>query len=285
MGARAPRADLAGAGHSHAEGGAASGEAAGLVQSKTSPTLQHVVDLSPSEKAKRRIKKLKRSVYLAGQLHSMAKAGHRPPVPWLITLTYDTKGTLGRGAHNWAPDDQSKATERYRRWCKNHGYPCKYTWVCELQGNGTPHYHLVAWLPQGVNMPKWDKPRRLRKAFWNHGMTETARLKSNVGYLMKYLSKMGEFHQFPKGLRLHGNGGMELEARQIRTWHNLPEWVKNEFGVGEAKRMRGGIVDLATGEVLPRAYSVAFSRDTLTITKLRETAPRAHDGPYCTLVH
>jgi hypothetical protein len=262
---------------------AESGAAAGLVQSKTSPNQTIEIDLSPSEKAKRRIKKLKRSVYLAGQLHSMSKAGHRPPVPWLITLTYDTRGTLGRGAHQWCADHMSKASDAYRRWCQRYGYTAKYTWVCELQGNGTPHYHLVAWLPHGVNMPKWDKPRRQRKAFWSHGMTETARLKSNVGYLMKYLSKMGEFHRFPKGLRLHGNGGLELDARQIRTWHNMPEWVKNEYGVGEVKRMRGGLVDMETGEMLPPAYRVAFTRDTLTVTRLRETAPRAHDGPYCTL--
>lgn len=262
---------------------AESGAAAGLVQSKTSPNQTIEIDLSPSEKAKRRIKKLKRSVYLAGQLHSMSKAGHRPPVPWLITLTYDTRGTLGRGAHQWCADHMSKASDAYRRWCQRYGYTAKYTWVCELQGNGTPHYHLVAWLPHGVNMPKWDKPRRQRKAFWSHGMTETARLKSNVGYLMKYLSKMGEFHRFPKGLRLHGNGGLELDARQIRTWHNMPEWVKNEYGVGEVKRMRGGLVDMETGEMLQPAYRVAFTRDTLTVTRLRETAPRAHDGPYCTL--
>jgi hypothetical protein len=267
-------------------GGGGSREAAGLVISKTSPNLQQglpfTVSLSPNEKALRRVKKLKRNVYLAGQLHSLPVAGFRAPQPWLITLTYDTRGTLGRGSHQWGPKDAARAIDAYRRWCKNHGYRCKYTWVCELQGNGTPHYHLVVWLPHGVRMPKWDKAKGQRSAFWVHGMTETAKLKSNVGYLMKYLSKMGEFHRFPKGLRLNGNGGLDECGRSIRQWHNLPDWAKRSYGVGECARAKKGIVDLDTGEVLPPAFRCRYHEGALEVTPLRVLPVRFHDGPYCT---
>lgn len=256
-------------------------EAAGLVQSKTSPNYVFTVDLSPNENALRRIKRMKRNVYLAGQLHAMPVPGFRVPQAWLITLTYDTRGTLGRGAHDWAAMDLARAVDAYRRWCGRHGYVAKYTWVCELQGNGTPHYHLVCWLPHGVRMPLWDTPAGRRRAFWTHGLSETARLKTNVGYLMKYLSKMGECHRFPKGLRLNGNGGLDLAARAIRGWYNLPEWVKRSYGVGECRRMRGGVVDMSTGEFLPPAFRCQITSGWLKISQLREIPERFHDGPYC----
>ena len=261
---------------------AAAGEAQGLVTLETSPNFTIEIPLSPEVTARRRVKKLKRNVYLAGKLHSLPTKGKRPDQAWLVTGTYDTRGTLGHGAHNWAPHDMSKATDRYRRWCFGHGYQAKYTWVCELQKNGTPHYHLVVWLPQGVNMPRWDRSNGRRAAFWPHGMTNTEKLKTNVGYLMKYLSKMGELHSFPKGLRLNGNGGLDAQARTIRAWHNLPEWTKRTYGVGEAKRAARGIVDQSTGEILPPAYQASFSKNMMRITQLRDIPDRWHDGAYST---
>lgn len=261
---------------------AASGGAKGLVLLETSPHNTIEVSLTPEAKALRRVKRLKRNVYLAGKLHSLPTKGKRPDQPWLITTTYDTRGTLGHGAHNWAPHDLSKATDRYRRWCLGHGYTPKYTWVCELQKTGIPHYHMVIWLPQGVNMPRWDRSNGRRAPFWPHGMTNTEKLKTNVGYLMKYLSKMGELHSFPKGLRLNGNGGLDAQARTIRAWHNLPEWTKRTYGVGEAKRAKRGIVDQSTGEILPPAYQVSFSKEMMRITQLRDIPERFHDGAYST---
>lgn len=214
----------------------------------------------------------------------MPTKGHRPPQAWLVTLTYDTRGTLGRGRHNWNPKDLARAVDAYRRWCIRNGYECKYTWVCELQGNGTPHYHLVAWLPQGVRMPMWDRPSGKRDSFWGHGMTETDKLKTNVGYLMKYLSKMGELTVFPKGLRLNGNGGLDASARAIRAWHNLPSWVRAQYGVGECLRLRGGLVDASTGEVLEPAYRAKLVPGGLVVKPVRELPPPWWDGylgAYC----
>jgi hypothetical protein len=262
-------------GRAPACGRAPSGEAAGLVPSKTS--LQTcVVNLSPNCKAERRIKKLKRSVWASGHLHALAENGFRPSVCWFVTLTY-------KGIEDWRPDHISKATQRFHNWCAAKGHPCRYTWVAELQGRGAVHYHLLAWLPHGVRMPHWDRPSTKRRAaFWPHGMTETEKARSGVGYLMKYLSKLGEFHRFPKGLRLYGIAGLTLECRAVRGWFNLPEWAKRSFGVGELVRRMGRLVVRATGEILEPAFKVAIIPSGLLITQLRELPARFHDGAYST---
>lgn len=171
-------------------------------------------------------------------LHGVADRGHRPPVCWFVTLTYV-------GVHDWKADHISKALQVYRNWCQAKRVACRYTWVAELQGRGAVHYHLLIWLPVGVRMPHWDKPTRkthgrTRPAFWPHGMTNTDVAKAGVGYLMKYLSKLGELTRFPKGLRLYGIGGLTHQARSVRSWLNLPEWVKASYGVGDVKRVASG---------------------------------------------
>jgi hypothetical protein len=159
--------------------------------------------------------------------------------------------------------------------------------VAELTKTGRVHYHLIAWLPLGVKMTFWDKARKVKgrktSAFWTHGMSNTQTAKHGVAYLMKYLSKMGEFHEFPDGLRLYGAGGLTQESRQIRTWQNLPQWVKNDHGVGEIKRTQSGYVDLATGELLPPMWSRRFVPGGVQINQLREMPPKVYDhGAYCT---
>ena len=64
-------------------------------------------------------------------------------------------------------------------------------------------------------------------------MTNTQKVKSSaVAYLMKYVSKCHEMMVFPEGLRLFGVGGLDHSQRAIRSWSNLPEWAKCEYGVG-----------------------------------------------------
>lgn len=266
-----------------AEGRQASGEAAGLVQFKTSPNQNLQITFSASETALRRVKRQKKNTFLAGAFLSLPRPGYRPDQAWFVTLTYDTKGTLGRGAHTWLPDHIARATDAYRRWCKSNKLECKYTWVAELQSNGNVHYHGAFWLPQGVKMPKWDVPNGKRKAFWNYGMSNTQKLQTNVGYLMKYLSKMGELTRFPHGLRLSGCGGMCQSGKQVRSWHSLPEWVKRTHGCGEVKRIVRGYVNTETGEILPPMYRRRFVEGGIELELLREFPDRFHDGPYCTL--
>ncbi len=249
---------------------------AGLVPSKTS--LKRLVSFAPSVVAERRIKRLKKSVWASGHLHGLANKGYRAPVCWFVTLTY-------RGVNDWQADHMSKAVQGFRNWCKSRGYACRYTWVAELQGRGAVHYHLLAWLPHGVRMPKWDRrtvtPTGRRMAcWWSHGMTNTQPAKAGVGYLMKYLSKLGELTRFPKGLRLYGIGGLNAEGRAVRSWYNLPEWAKCSYGVGELKRSKAGLLVRATGEILEPAFRMLRVPSGAVLQALRELPTRFHDGAY-----
>lgn len=267
----------------HAKRGGAGCEAAGLVPFKTSLDSSSLgarfVNLAPSACADRRVKRLKKSVWASGHLHGIATRGSRPPACWFVTLTY-------RPGVEWSARHVSNAIQTFRNWCQSLGVPCRYTWVAELQQRGAVHYHLLIWLPVGVRMPHWDRPTRKangqRPAMWPHGMTNTQVARAGVGYLMKYLSKLGELTRFPKGLRLYGIGGLDESARAVRGWFNLPEWVKSSYGVGDVKRLKGRLLVCETGELLPPAFRVRLVPSGLEVFPLREIPPRFHDGAYST---
>jgi len=239
------------------------------------------VSFSKSAVAVRRVKRLKCSVWASGKLHSLSKAGFRDSVCWFVTLTYV-------GVRDWKANHMSKALLTYRHWCKSLSIPCKYTWVAELQSRGAVHYHLLCWLPVGVSMPFWDKLTRTtkgayREAFWPHGMTNTQKCTSGVGYLMKYLSKLGELTVFPKGLRLYGIGGLDEQARMCRSWFNLPTWAKSEYGVGELLKKPCGFVVRATGEILAPAFAITQKcREYMDLQPTREIPEKWWSGVYST---
>lgn len=243
-------------------------EAPGLVPYKTSRG--SVVDLEKAAVARRRVARLKRAVWASGHLHGLAQNGHRALKPWFVTLTYVA-------VPDWRPDHIAQALRLFRSWCESRGVPCRYTWVAELQTRGAVHYHMLAWLPVGVSMPFWDRPTAkrngLRPAFWPHGMSNTQPALSGVGYLMKYLSKLGELTKFPKGLRLYGIGGLDTSARAVRAWFNLPQWCKPLFGVGELVRKGSALVVRASGEVLEAAFGVRLIPSGLHVFPVRELPP------------
>ena len=252
----------------------------GLVPSRTSPL---EVPLDPATTRKKRLRRLRRSVWAAGHLHGIADHGRRPPVCHFVTLTYVA-------VNDWRADHISDATEQYRRHCARLGVPCRYLWVAELQKRGAVHYHLLAWLPRGVRMPHWDQTTqsptgRTVKPFWSHGMSNTEQARSGVGYLMKYLSKLGDEHRFPPHLRLYGVGGLTAQARGVRGWYNLPEWAKRVHGVGELRRLGSRLVVVETGELLEPMYARSFAHGCLILTPLRAMPPRWHDGAYSTWSH
>jgi len=253
---------------------------AGLVPFKTTAHggFSSEISFSKPVVAERRIKRLKRSVWSSGHLHGLAENGFRPSKCWFVTLTYAQ-------ANGWASDHLSKAIKGYRNWCRSVGVLCRYTWVAEIQpkrlektGDAVVHYHLLAWLPIGVNMPHWDRMTRkhggFRDAFWPHGRTNTEKAFSGVGYLMKYLSKLGELTIFPKGLRLYGIGGLTGEGRSVRRWYNLPEWVKLSGGVGDVVKVGNAFVLAKTGEILEPAYKCIKTQFSLIIKPLRVLEPR-----------
>ena len=247
----------------------------GLVPSKTSP---HEIIFDKAVSRRKRIKRLRRSVWAAGHLHGLADSGRRPPVAWMVTLTYV-------GVDDWRADHISAASERYKRHCARLRVPCRYLWVAELQKRGAVHYHLIAWLPKGVRMPHWDVETvtvagRPVRAFWSHGMTNVEQARTGVGYLMKYLSKLDDVTAFPPHLRLYGVGGLSPQARSVRGWYNLPEWAKREHGVGDLRRMGSRLIVVETGEIVPPMYARSFIPGGVLLTPLREMPERFHHGAY-----
>lgn len=277
----------------------AGGEAAGLVSYKTKvieatkgklpigENDQIVVSFGKEAIAGKRCKHLRMMVWASGHLHGISRNGHRALVPWFVTLTYAV-------ADAWEPNHIKGAINAYRRWCVRQGVSTKYTWVAEIQpkrlettGRAVVHYHLMVWLPVGQRMPKWDVPRvtasgRIREAFWGHGMTNTQQAKAGIGYLMKYLSKLGELTVFPEGLRLYGIGGLDSQARAVRSWYGLPAWVKCTYGVGDVRRVNGALVDMTTGEILPPMWSRKFVPGGMLLTCLREYPKPWADGAFST---
>ncbi len=259
---------------------------AGLVSFETSVQAPGSIELKldKATAAYRRVSRLKRCVWAAGSWLSLPRKGHRPDVPWFVTLTYaDPDGWKGRHI--------SDALLRYRRFCARKGFTCRYTWVCEIQpgralesGDEVPHYHLIVWLPEGVRMPMWDKQQRGRRAFWPHGCTHRDISTAGVGYLMKYLSKLGKFTNFPKGLRLYGVGGLDEQGKCIPRWLSLPEWAKAKHGVGDLVRGAFGLVVRATGEILESPYVVSILPGRLVLRVVGDVPQPFHDGPYSSIV-
>lgn len=255
----------------------------GLVLSKTSPNSDFLINLDRSSCLLRRIKYMRRSLWAAATQLSLPRTGFRPDVSWFITLTFAE-------ADAWEPKHLSRATGRFNRWCVARGVECRYAWVAEIQGKRAErtgehvvHYHLIAWLPHGLTMPKWDVAFGRRKAFWPYGMTNTQKAKAGVGYLMKYVSKMGEFSDFPKGLRLSGKGGLNGTSRSVCAWINLPEWVKRSFGVGDVIRKSGRLMVQATGEILKSPYLVSLVPGAIIVHTVGDIPEKFHSGPYSTM--
>lgn len=267
--------------HARSAGAAAGG--AGLVSYET--TCHGFDDLipiitDPVRTRERRLARLRRNVWAAGKLHGLEAKGWRC---WFVTLTYDTRGTLGRGAHEWSPSHIRDALKRYRHWCRDRGTECRYVWVAELQQSGTMHYHVAVWLPKSLSMPKWDVPTRTGAVFWPHGLTQREKARDAVGYLMKYMSKVGGKHDYPKGARIYGIGGLKRAGRDIRGWLNLPYWIKQAYGVGEVVTRACGRVVRETGEVLRSPWARVRLRGQLFLQRVAAIPERWVFGPWCSL--
>ncbi|GAC1418698.1 MAG: hypothetical protein NVSMB6_20690 [Burkholderiaceae bacterium] len=247
------------------------GEAAGLVPSKTTvpPCLE--VSFQPEIVRERRVGRLRRTVWACGHLHRFASPkGFRENV-WFVTLTY-------RGVDDWRPGHVSACLKAVRKWCKRRGVPFRYVWVAELQKRGALHYHLAIWLAKRIQLPKFDK-----QGWWPHSMTQRVIAKNAVGYLMKYLSKITPFHDFPKGARIHGYGGLTQQARSICSWLNLPSWCKQRFGVGELRTVSGRRVVRETGEILAPMYQRVFHPAGMRLYPNGPVPERWADGPYSSI--
>ena len=117
------------------------------------------------------------------------------------------------------------------------------------------HYHVIIWMPSGYHIPKPDK-----SGWWPYGMTEIKAAENAVGYLAKYASKGNRYDSFPKGLRMHGNGGLNTACKIERRWWSAPRWVRQRRpDITDVRRVTGGgFVCVDTGEWLASPWKVHF---------------------------
>jgi hypothetical protein len=205
-----------------------------------------------------RLKKMSSGVLNAARLIDQELQGPFRYFPWMITLTY-------RPGVVWDSRHISDCVRHYRRWADRHGFQLKYVWVAEIQERRYAkggallgecvHYHLLLWVPARLSPPKADK-----QGWWAHGMTQRVRVKRPIKYMMKYASKGGSV-SFPKGLRIHGCGGLSPASRDDRRWWSMPRWVRALCSVADRPfRCRGGGFLLrSTGEFFTSIYEVFLS--------------------------
>ena len=215
----------------------------GLVVLETSTTQTPWDPTNPQENRRRRLSKMRRAVRNTADL----VRDHIEGLNWryhavMVTPTY-------RDPDAWSARHMSDLTDRISKWAKRGDFKIFYVWVAELTKAGRVHYHLVVWLPTAEKLPKADD-----RGWWPHGMTRTEACRNGPGYLMKYLSKGDDGQSFPKGLRLHGRGGLTPGMRLIVGWWLLPRYVREHFTLMTSKIRRkkgGGWEDIWTGEWLP----------------------------------
>lgn len=235
----------------------------GLVYSETSGTPQHKFTI---DTIRRRLTSLRRAVVTSARLHQTAleKQKARFKVA-MLTLTYAS-------SNEWNEKDISNLIRHIRQYLKRRGISFRYVWVMETTRAGVPHYHLLAWLPKGVTLPKPDK-----RGWWPHGHTKIEWARKAVGYIAKYASKANSQKSFPKQARAYGIGGLELQDRRERAQWMLPKYIREVTGddvetittareLGQTKRAKGGGWLTPFGEWFPSKYKiVCFNPLTLQI--------------------
>lgn len=197
-----------------------------------------------------RCKRLKCSVSNAARLLHRQAHVERSAQRWnlkFVTLTYaDVKA--------WRPDHMAKFRKAVWHWCRARKFRCRFVWVAELQKRGAVHYHVVLWIPKGQFLPRIDEA-----GWWPHGSTNVQTAQSPIGYLVKYASKAtpDALHDFPKGARLFGVGGLTSENREEVRYLRAPFWVRDALpGMADIRKVLGGYVDAHTGEFVPSPWRV-----------------------------
>lgn len=231
----------------------AGGGAAGLVSSQTTvPNRPNVFANVPHgsiiiDRQATRLKRLKCSVLTAARLHSQQVTKWKVA---MLTTTY-------RPDVQWKPNQVADLLRGIRKWLASRGVEFRYVWVQELTKKGRPHYHVLVWLPFGLTLPKPDK-----RGWWPHGFTKIEWARNAVGYIAKYASKgTDEVAGFPKGARLHGNGGVTGAALLEQRWWKLPGWLRPNADPADRWKPRkgGGYASPVTGEFRNSPWQVGYA--------------------------
>jgi hypothetical protein len=73
--------------------------------------------------------------------------------------------------------------------------------------------------------------------------------KDPVRYIAKYISK-SDTDEMPKGLRMHGRGGLDAECRRQVRFELLPKYARDQFKAWAdvVRATGGGWLDRSSGE-------------------------------------
>jgi hypothetical protein len=187
----------------------------------------------------------------------------------LVTLTY-------RPGAEWRAEHVKQYVNATRRHIDRRGLRCRYQWVIELTQAGTPHYHVLWWVPHGERLPMPDKA-----GSWTHGFSRIERARNAVGYLVKYATKgTTDLYSVPKGARLFGVGGGEASEKLSAHRAGLPMWLLHRIQADSRGRRIAhvGWLDVSTGEVFHTPYSVAWERDAWGIVHFKIIKREIADG-------
>ncbi|MFQ6310394.1 rolling circle replication-associated protein [Lysobacter capsici] len=213
----------------------ATGERAGLVSFSNKVKTDFVVASAQSHEA--RLRKMRRAVIASAKaIHNdLLDQGYMQWIEgqgaqWryaqehefrcaLLTLTYKPEV-------EWASDHLRVMLRHYTMWAKRNKVQFSYVWTMELHQSGKPHYHVVFWVSGGKTPPFPDA-----QGWWPHGKSNAVWAHSPVGYIAKYASK-GTAGEIPKGVRLHGAGGLTIKARAQRSWSLAPKWLRQIVAPG-----------------------------------------------------
>lgn len=253
------------------------GSAPGLVYNSTSV---------PSSKAERllsagaqlvdakqnRIRKVAQSVKTTARLHQeeIASSGFRFK-PAMITCTYAAD-------KHWHAKDITRLVHESRRYLQRryNQSTFRYTWVAELTKKGVIHYHLILWLPKGCTLPKPDK-----RGWWTKGQTRIEWVKNAVGYVAKYASKGSDTtHNFPRGARISGFGGLNDNSRREYRFWRVPLSVRAKVNPNmeaaassfDMRKIQGGYFDRLTGLFTASEYALVLINGAQHIIKKEDSS-------------
>lgn len=244
----------------------------GLVNSSTSDT--RGIDLRPDhnpevfelDRDEGRLRKMRARVLEAASIHASA-AGDLQPA--MVTLTYARM-------QDWSPRHISEAIKRCRQWLARRGHRMRYAWVAELQERGAVHYHVITWFPRGRDKPPfWDD-----QGWWPHGSSQSKWAENPVGYMVKYVSKVGTKDRLPAGARMHGSGGFVTDEKQRMSWHGRPGWLRQlTSALQRVTRRAGGgwVQQFACGlRTVQRSPYVVLRTGRTVVLALRDSATGRH---------
>ena len=189
------------------------------------------------ERVKSRLRRMKHGVITSARLlNEQATANGTRTRAAMVTLTYAP-------GQCWNPRHISETLAACRKWHNRLGIRMRYVWVAEMQQRGAVHYHIVFWMPRGYKLPKFDQ-----RGWWPYGMSNAEWCRNAVGYVAKYASKGKDGPPFPKGIRISGAGGLDVEGRRIARYWRAPQECREFLGeAADIRRIKGGRVDAAIG--------------------------------------